>query len=222
VLAASRALLALANLACRRGHLRGEAARKSLHVGMGTLFLACPWLFGNDARPVIALAATYVALLFAARHCPMLRRHVRGVIYAVERTSWGEYGFPACVAILYWLARGDRLQFGVPLALLTYADAAAALVGTRYGSIRFVTPGGGRKSLEGSAAFAVAAFLLTHVPLLLSGRVGAGASLAIAAGVAVLTAAAEALCWSGIDNLVVPMLALAMLHLRLKTSGLGL
>jgi phytol kinase len=210
-LASARGLLATANAVRRRCLLKPELARKSLHVGMGTIFLCWPWLFGHDAWPTWLLAACFVALLFAGALFPPLRYHVAGVIYAVDRRSMGEYCFPIAAAALYTASGGDPVLFCVPLALLTYADATAALVGARYGTIRFRTPGG-HKSFEGCAAFAVCAFLLTHVPLLLAMRVTPLESLLIAASVALLCTAVEAGCWSGLDNLAVPMMAFVLLR----------
>ena len=39
--------------------------------------------------------------------------------------------------MLWLLADGDRLLFVVPVLVLTLGDAVAALVGVRYGQIRF-------------------------------------------------------------------------------------
>jgi phytol kinase len=210
-LAAARGLLATINALRRRCDLGSEFTRKALHVGMGTIFMMWPWLFGLDSTPAWLLAACFVALLLGGELLPPLRYHVAGAIYAVERRSIGEYCFPVAAAGLYSLARGDPLLFCVPLALLTYADALAALIGTRYGTIRFTTPGG-HKSVEGCTAFAVSAFLLTHVPLLMAARVTPVESLWIGASVAVLCTAVEAGCWNGWDNVAVPMLAFVMLR----------
>jgi phytol kinase len=210
-LTAARGQLLAINVLCQRRVLSAELARKALHVGMGTTFLTWPCLFGASLWPAWLLAAGFVGLLLGGELLPPLRYHVAGIIYAVERRSIGEYCFPIAAAALYSLAKGDAMLFCVPLALLTYADALAALVGTRYGSIRFSTPGG-RKSLEGCTAFAVSAFLLTHVPLLLAARVTPVESLTIAASVALLCTVVEAGCWNGLDNVAVPMLAFALLR----------
>jgi phytol kinase len=214
VLGASRTLLAAANTSCRRCRWSAETARKSLHVGMGTLLLACPWVFDQN-WPVVVLAGVYVALLLARQILPPLRYHVAGVIYGVPRQSRGEYYFPVIVAALFTLSRGDVLCYCVALGLLVYADAAAAIVGTRYGLTRF-TVGQGCKSLEGCAAFAATAFVVAHVPLLLSGRVSAAASLLISANLAIATTAIEAACWRGFDNLAVPLLGFVVLRALLQ------
>ena len=208
ILGASRLLLAAGNEYTRRRHPSPETARKALHIGMGTIFLACPWLF-DRSWPVLLLAAIYLSLLVARLYFTPLQYHVAGIIYGVQRQSLGEYYFPVSVAMLFTLSHGDALLFCVPLALLIYADAAAALVGIRYGSRRFAILGG--KSLEGCAAFAVTAFFTTHVPLLLSGRLSPTASLLAAGIIALMGAVVEALCLNGLDNVLVPLLAFVLL-----------
>ena len=78
------------------------------------------------------------------------------VAHRVERATFGELYFPLSVAWLFWLTCGDDpLLFVIPILMLTLADAAAAVVGARYGLTPYIGAG---KSLEGSAAFAVVAF----------------------------------------------------------------
>jgi phytol kinase len=136
VLFGARALLAGANAYQRRHAPSAEAVRKALHVGLGTLLMAYPSLF-DRTWPVWALACVFVGLLAVRRHFPPLHFHVAGVIYGVERESIGEFYFPVTAATLFTLSRGDGLLYGAPLALLVYADAAAALVGTRWGTVRY-------------------------------------------------------------------------------------
>ena len=102
-----------------------------------------------------------------------------------------------------------------PLLVLTLADAAAAVVGRRYGLCEYPTPGG-RKSLEGSLAFAVVAFAVTHFALLLTGAAGRVESVMIAACVAMALTIVEAFCFGGWDNLRVPVGAWWMMR------GLGI
>jgi phytol kinase len=86
--------------------------------------------------------------------------------------------------------------------MLTFADATCALVGGRYGMTRYE---GAAKSLEGSVAFVVVAFLCVHVPLLLWSTVGRGESLLIASTLALLVMLLEGSAWRGLDNLFIPI-----------------
>lgn len=211
ILAASRLLLAATGEYVRRCGPHAEISRKILHVGIGTILLACPWLF-DRVWPVVLLAAIYVGLLIARRYFAPLQYHVAGVIYGVERQSKGEYYFPLMVAALFAGADGERLLFLIPMSLLVYADAAAALIGTHYGTAHFHTPGG-RKSIEGSAAFSLTAFITALVPLLLTAERPPDKSLLIAATITVLGVVVEACSWNGLDNVAVPLSAFLILRL---------
>jgi phytol kinase len=186
-----------------------ELARKLLHVAMGVILCPLPWVF-DSAGPVLALCGVYVGLLAGRRYLVALDNHVSGVLDGVGRKSLGEFLFPITVAGLFVAARGDRAAYLIPLLVLTFADAAAAVVGRRYGTVRYPTPGG-CKSLEGSLAFAVVTFAAVHLPLLLMGRAGAWESVLVAVVMALVLTVVEAVATGGWDNLLVPAGALVML-----------
>jgi phytol kinase len=209
ILCASRAALWCVCQADRRAGGGAELSRKMLHVAMGLILCPLPWLFDRPG-PVGILCAVYVGLLVARRYLVALDNHVGAVIDGVGRKSLGEFLFPISVAILFWLARGDRVAYLAPMLILTLADAAAAVIGRRYGLCRYATPGG-CKSVEGSMAFAMIAFATTHLSLLLLGDVGRVESVLIAMTVALTMAVVEALASGGWDNLLVPAGAFALL-----------
>ncbi len=94
------------------------------------------------------------------------------------------------------------------------AEAAAALVGVAFGRLRYSTVGGS-KSLEGSAAFLVVAFLCAGMSLLASGDHGTHEAFAVAAALAFATTILEAVASKGLDNLLVPAGAFLVLHAAL-------
>lgn len=187
-----------------------ELSRKMLHVAMGLIVCPLPWLFQRPGAGV-ALCAIYVGLLIARRHLAALDNHVGPVIDGVGRKSVGEFMFPIAVAVVLVLAGGDRTAYLAPVLILTFADAAAAVVGRRYGMCRYATPGG-CKSLEGSLAFAAVAFACTHLTLLLVGTTGRVESVLLAIIVALALTVVEALTLGGWDNLLVPVAAWGMLR----------
>jgi phytol kinase len=115
------------------------------------------------------------------------------------------------VAAVFALSMGHPSRFCIPVLTLALADAAAALVGTRHGAHRF---GGlaGEKSLEGSAAFFVTAFLCVCVPLRLWPEGGWAWTLLLSLDLAALLTLVEALSGHGLDNLAVPLAALLLLR----------
>ena len=198
---------------------RPETTRKMFHAGSGVLTLAFPFLF-HELWPVLLLTGASALLIAAVKFLPGLRARYGSVTNRVDRTTLGELYFPAAVALLFWLTRGGTpLLFVIPVLMLTFADATGALVGSRYG----MTPyHGASKSLEGSIAFLVMAFLCVHVPLLLWSEVGRAESLLIAATLALLVMLLEGSAWRGLDNLFIPIGGYFLLHAYLPMGAADL
>jgi len=183
--------------------LSPEISRKSIHVGMGGICLAFPWIFA-DGWPVVVLALLAMGGLAAVRWVPFLRRSMGGVIGGVERQSWGEFYFPLAVATVFLLSEGDTLLYMIPVLTLTVADSVGALIGIRYGLAHYRTDEG-KKSAEGSVAFFTMAFLSCHVPLLLFSQTGRAETLLISLTAGVVVMLLEAIAWRGQDNLIIPV-----------------
>jgi phytol kinase len=202
---------------CRlEGCATPEVSRKFLHVAMGAILCPLPWVF-HSPWPVVGLCGIYVGLLAARRYLVALDNHVSGILDGVGRRSLGEFLFPVSVGVVFAAARGDRVAYLVPMLVLTFADAAAAVVGRRYGTLRYPTPGG-CKSLEGSLAFAVVTFAATHLCLLLMSDAARWESVLVAAVIALALTLVEAFATGGWDNFLVPVGALVMLK-ALAGSG---
>ena len=133
------------------GQLSPEGARKLFHVAMGTMTLSFPWLF-IDPTPVLLLAGLCCVWFESVRRLTWFARHCGPVLSAVARPGRGEIYFVLGTALTFLLCGGNALAFVLPMAILTWADTAAALVGQRLGG----RPGAlriGGKSLAGSGAF---------------------------------------------------------------------
>ena len=190
----------------RKTSVRPETTRKLLHVGSGILTLAFPFVF-VDLWPVALLSGGAALVLAAARLCFV---RFSGVVGRVERASWGEFYFPLSVVILFWLSLGEHaLLFVIPVLVLTLADTAGAVVGTRFGMTRYCGAG---KSVEGSLAFAVVAFVSVCAPLMAWSRIGAPEALMTAATLALLLALLEGAAQRGLDNLLIPIAGYGLLR----------
>lgn len=223
VLALAVALLAVLGavyLVAQRRPMPGELSRKVTHVALGLVTLSFPWLF-HDPWPPIVLAGTAIGVMFAMREVPWLRDRFGTLISGVERQSLGDLYFPIAAVSLFVLSHGDAVLFVIPILTLTLADAVAAIIGLRYGRLYFATTEG-TKSLEGSAAFFMIAFLATHIPLLLFTNTARVDSLLIGATFGVLIMLLEAIAWRGLDNLFIPIGGYLVLSssLRLDTGSL--
>jgi phytol kinase len=153
--------LAAAELWRRFGHPQPEWTRKLVHVGGGLSCLLFPFLV-ESRWIVLGLALVLTALFAGAARLGLLKS-----LHGVERRSRGAEYYPLAVFLVLVLA-GERTWLYVAAVLvLAVADGFAALVGSRYGVVRYGVEDGGRKSLEGSLVFFLLAFLAIHLPTLL-------------------------------------------------------
>lgn len=196
-----------------------EHLRKLLHTGSGLLTLSFPWLF-DTLTPVILLCAASASLLLAVKVVPAFRRELGQVVDGVDRETLGEVYFPIAVAIVFVLAHGrDPLLFVVPILILSLADAVSALIGARYGQVRYT---GSNKSLEGSIAFFITAFFSVHIPLLLFSGAGRVETLLISLILAFLVMLLEGCAWAGLDNLFIPIGGFFLLRAYLDMDAAAL
>lgn len=198
VLAAYGALFAVAEAWRRRFAPPVEWTRKLVHLGGGVVSATFPWLFAHT-WPVLVMAAGALAVFAIGRRSGALRS-----VTAVERSSRGEAWFPIGVALLFLVARQDRVFWIIALSALVLSDTAAALIGRSYGRLGYRV-GEDRRSLEGSGVFLLVTFLAVHATLLLATPIDRAASLLVAAQIALLVTSFEAISMRGNDNVVVPL-----------------
>lgn len=195
----------IVNGKCPSQGANAELSRKLVHIIMGSLCLTFPWIF-QSALPVCILAVSIFALLFwlKQRRSPL----VQDVLFTVHRKSCGELLFPIAVAVTFALYRwqGEPALYLVPIAVLTYSDAAAALIGEHFGKIR-LRLSRGSKTLEGSLAFFLVSFLATACILSFT-----PAGIVTALIVSTFSTLTEALCSGGLDNLLVPLCVFTVLE----------
>jgi phytol kinase len=148
---------------------------------------------------MLLLTGAFALFLLASR-----RLGVLGSLHPRGRAGAGDLVYPAGLYTAFLLADGDALAFQLSVLVLALADPAAAVVGQRFGRLRYRLAGVTR-SLEGSLGFAATAFAVTAIALLASGRLNAAAVLLCAGAVAVAVASLEAVSPPGLDNLAIPL-----------------
>lgn len=163
---------------------------------------------------VLAMAAGLAALFALAGRLGALRS-----LHGVGRAGRGAELFPLAVFLVYFVARERPWLYVAALLTLAVGDAAAALVGVRYGAVRYEVEDS-PKSLEGSAAFLVVAFLTIHLPALLMSDLPRPVSVLAALLVALLVTGFEAISLGGTDNLFVPLAVVVVLG-KITTKPLG-
>ncbi|MEM9756937.1 MAG: hypothetical protein AAF914_13120 [Pseudomonadota bacterium] len=192
-----------------------EVQRKIVHVAAGGLAMALPWLLPNQWQVWLLLGLTTLAML------GLRSRSLAGIgaaVHGVARASWGDLTMLAAIAMLFVLHQDQPILYVLPLAILTLADAAAALAGLRYGRI-FYTTEDGQKSIEGSAILFLVALIIAMVCLLLLTDVPRPAVIAIGLAIAAFATVLEADSWQGFDNLFLPMGVYLLLFTTLEASA---
>ncbi len=217
VLAVLFAGLPLIRSFTRRCGATPEVARKIVHVAMGLTCVTFPWLFTRPF-PVWILAGMATIPLAVVRSLPVLRHGVGSALHGINRPSYGEIFFAPAVAAVFHLAHGNTLLYLIPILILTISDAAGALVGTRWGKLRYGS-GEGFKTVEGSTIFLLTAFLCGTVPLLLDGKTDLPHALGIGLILGLLAMMAEGISDRGFDNLLLPLVCFLILE---KLMPLGL
>jgi phytol kinase len=159
---------------------------------------------------VITGLSLALAWMFAVRVMPCLQKYFGSVLHDCNRRSMGELYFAVSVASLVLLTRESPLLYVIPILILSLADAAAAICGRLIPS-QSLTGFLRGKSVAGCTAFFVVAATICIVVLAAYTNLPAWQIGFCALVVATATCLAEAICRGGLDNLVVPLVAWAVL-----------
>lgn len=197
------ALLAGAEASSRRWKVGSELARKSAHVSSALVAATLPWFMSFPAVAVLALL--FVPFMLLSRRLDLFP-----AVHAVERTTLGELWFPLGVAVVA-LAVPEREPYAFGVLVMGLSDAAAGIVGQRYGHRAFRIAGAW-KTYAGSAAFFLTTLALTLAALALTGSLSPVA-VPVACAVAAALTLVEASLGGGTDNLVLPVAAAGLLTL---------
>lgn len=219
-IAALLGVMAAVRWQAARAGWSAEVQRKIVHIVTGLFALSLPWLFAED-WPVYLLLALTLAVMAVLRLPRVRRTGIGATLHTVERQSYGDFFLALAIGLVFLFSRGQAVLYVLPLAIVTLADAAAALAGSFYGR-RFFEVEAGRKSLEGSAAFLFVATLLAMACLLLLTDVPRGNIIALALMIAGFATLVEADSWRGFDNLFLPLGVLFFLSENISTGPVAL
>jgi phytol kinase len=197
-----------------------ELQRKAVHVATGLYATSLPLLF-SERWPVLLLIGISGSVLLLLRLPRFAKTGLGSTLHGVERKSYGELLLAAAVAFTFCLSIGNPVLYVLPMAVLTLADAAAALIGTRYGR-RFFEVEVGTKSAEGVAMFFMVTWIVAMIILLLLTDIGRLNVVLLSLIVAGFGALVEADSWHGLDNLFVPVGIYLFLARHLDTPPLEL
>lgn len=207
LLAASVALLMGLIVAIRFAGTRfgwqPEVSRKSVHVAIGLYAMLLPLLF-DRVWPVVALLLIALGLMAWLRLPHVRTTGLGATIHAVERRSAGDIWLALAIGFVFLRSGGEYIYYGLPLAIITLSDTAAALTGSSYGRRHFAVEDG-VKSWEGVVAFFMVSVIVAMIMLLLLTDAPRLNVILLALAIAGFGATVEAVSWRGLDNLFVPV-----------------
>ncbi|MEM9249656.1 MAG: hypothetical protein AAGB05_13290 [Pseudomonadota bacterium] len=177
-----------------------EVQRKLVHIATGLYALTLPWLF-PDRWPVYMLVVLTLGVMLLLR---LPGSRLGTTLHGVQRTSYGDFLLAIAVGLCLFFADDALYLYVLPIAVLTLADAAAALAGSTYGT-RLFRVEDGQKSVEGSVVFFVVTLLISIICLMLMTPLAAPNILLLSVLVAAFGTLVEADSWRGFDNLFLPM-----------------
>jgi phytol kinase len=141
-------IVGISELLRRTGRISFDVSRKLIHVAIGSWILPTVLLFHSGWMAALPPA------VFVLLNLVSLRAKWTRAMDAEAGNNVGTVLFPLSFVLLLpalWDQPGGRAAVCAGLLALAWGDAAAALVGLRWGRHRYRV-GGGWRSLEGSAA----------------------------------------------------------------------
>jgi phytol kinase len=196
-------LLAAVEVIHRTWRPPAEYSRKLAHVGAGGIaFFALPLL--STHWPVLLLTLIFSGALLAGRRLGWFAS------LGLPERRQGDLLFLWAVYLVFLLADGDQLLFQAPVLVLTIGDAAAALMGQRYGRIRYAFLGNNR-TVEGSVALMVASVILVFGLLFILADLSLVQCALLSLLAASVAGAVEAISPQGWDNVGIPLATLFLL-----------
>lgn len=179
--------------------LTSDFTRKIIHIGVGMLSWALPFLF-SQPWPFIVGALAFALLTFLD-----WRFKFFAAMASSSRSNLGTVYFPlvACVVIyLFWDYPPLMVAALMPM---TWGDGLAPIIGNKYGRHRLPIKDS-TKTIEGSIGFFLAALMATWLALWLmpgAPELTLAQSFLPALIVASLTSLVEAISIWGLDNITV-------------------
>ena len=217
VLAAFILFFLLLNKLEKSEKLNSEVIRKILHIGSGIGGLTLPFIFEKKSS-VIILGAVFLVLLISIR---IVKHNVTGfkkVLETKNRKTFGDIYFIISIMGLWLVSSDDKVMYALPLIILMFSDAFAALIGEFYSKYKFNT-GFGVKSIEGSVTFFLTTYFICINFFLFFSDIESINIVLVSLLLSILTMILEIISWNGLDNLFVPFFVYLFLRLNLYLTA---
>lgn len=201
-------VLVVSELLWRKRVVKGERARKFIHILAGIWMAFWPFYLPFDG--IFVLGACALTLLIYSRITRLFH-----AIYAVKRKTYGDILFAVAIMLCALLSKTDWI-FTVSILLLSLADGGAAVVGRFYGLNNSYHVFGYehlRKSYAGSLAYVALGVFCVGIGWIVGGKEVIESNLLLI--VLFLPIAAMVIENSmpfGFDNVATPLFATLLLN----------
>jgi phytol kinase len=195
-------ILVASEFGWRKHWLNNEVGRKFVHITVGT-FIAF-WPFFLSWTQIRLVSVAFLAGVILSNYFKIFH-----AIHSVQRPTFGEVFFAITVGLMTYVTHSKGV-YAAALLQMSAADGLAAIVGTRYGRDNKYHLLGHTKSVAGTSAFVVTAFIILIGYSMVS---VAGLSWPIVTFGALAAALLENISPFGVDNVVVPLfVGLLLMH----------
>lgn len=196
-LAAWSLVILVVELLWRGGKLKGEYARKTVHILLSVSLAFMPLYLSWNWIKVGGIVSVLSALV-------MRRSKLIKSVYDVKRSSWGDVMGPIAITLIAFF-EPSRSLFAAVVLHIGLADGLAAVVGTKFGRSNSYKLLGNNKSLAGTGTFLLCSFFITLGLIMFGPALGFAALWPLLILVPVLTTLVENFGIYGSDNALIAL-----------------
>ena len=142
----------------------------------------------------------------------------RKVLETKNRKTFGDIYFIISILGLWIVSSEDKIMYSLPLIILMFSDAFAALIGEFYSKYKFDT-GFGTKSVEGSVTFFLTTYFICINFFLFFSNIKSINIVLVSLLLSILAMILEMISWNGLDNIFVPLFVYLFLKLNLYLTA---
>ena len=164
------------------------------------------------------LGVIFLAVLISIRLIKNRISGFRKVLETKNRKTFGDIYFIISILGLWIVSSEDKIMYSLPLIILMFSDAFAALIGEFYSKYKFDT-GFGTKSVEGSVTFFLTTYFICINFFLFFSNIKSINIVLVSLLLSILAMILEMISWNGLDNIFVPLFVYLFLKLNLYLTA---
>lgn len=193
----------------RRNLVRGEYARKYIHILAGIFVASWPYFMSMRQIQLVSVLALLVVIVSA-------RLSIFNAINDVKRHTYGQYLYPIGVGLSALFANANWI-FILAILFVALSDGMAAVIGNKWGAKSAeYKMFGMHKTYIGSLAYVSFAYVSLGLAALLGGsQIIYQHQLVMLLWLPVVTTFLEAVTPYGLDNITIPLLVVLACNMLL-------